>query len=81
MKKWNNPELKNLSLENTNEDGAGTYDLPHPWICKKCGAHYRGPLQGGDRPCVPCDCGKQESLCDWEYSWCTPPESGVYVQP
>ena len=40
MKKWNNPELTNLGVENTKD----TRDFPNYWACKGCGKHYVGLL-------------------------------------
>ena len=44
MKKWENPELKNLSVENTRDDNQNTKDLPHIFECTNCGKHVYFPI-------------------------------------
>ena len=63
-KNWNNPELKNLAVGNTNDDNPNTRDWPHVFVCKGCGKHYYTNIIFST---CGCSCGSREydvQFCD-----------------
>lgn len=72
MKKWNNPELTKLGVENTKD----TRDFPHYWACNGCGKHYVGVSGGILPPKGACKrCGSTDG-----YKW-TAGDGDIVTQP